>query len=118
MLAAERAADVLGRKIAHIRLDRRIAPARQAKPRAVRMKQVEQTIIRPVERIDAERVFAVRHPERHRDEEATLEGANLRDVALDAKLGLAPDHMAADRGGERRGHAAHRSVTLSDVAID
>ena len=56
--------------------------------------------------------------QRHRDEEAPLERADLRDVALDAEFALAADHVAADRRGERRRHAAHRLVAFRDVAID
>jgi hypothetical protein len=84
----------------------------------MRMEQVEQPVIRPVERVDAERVLAVRRPKRHRDEEAPFESPDLGDVALDAELALAADHMAADRGGEARRHAAHRVVALGDVTVD
>ncbi len=82
------------------------------------MEEIEQAVVRPVERVDAERVLALCQPQRHRDEEAALEGADLGDVALDAKLGLAADHMAANRRGEARRHAAHGVVALGDVAID
>src|SRR5207302_374954 len=118
LLSAERGGDVAGRKIAHIRLDRRVAFARQPEPGAMRMEQVEQAVVRPVERIDAERVFARRDSKRHRDEEAPFEGPDLRNVTLDAELGLAADDVAANGGGEARGHAAHGVVALGDVAVD
>ena len=58
--------------------------------------------IRPIEHVDTERAFAGLQSQRHGDEEAALEGADLHHIAGDAELGLAPDHMAADRGGEAR----------------
>ena len=84
----------------------------------MRVKEIEQAIVRPVERIDAERTLARGKPERHRNEETALEGADLGDVALDAELGLAADDVPANRRGERRRHAAHRLVILRDVTID
>ena len=68
----------------------------------MRMEQIEQPIVRPVERIDAERTLALGKPERHRNEEAALEGADLGDVAFDAELALAADDVPANRRGERR----------------
>ena len=82
------------------------------------MEEIEQAVVRPVERVDAERTLALGKPERHRNEEAALEGADLGDVALDAEFGLAADDVPANRRGERRRHAAHGLVALRDVAID
>src|SRR5205823_5151027 len=104
-LLAERLADVLRRKIADVALDRGVALARKSEPRAMRMEEVEQAVVRPVERIDAERVFAFGKPQRHRDEETALEGADLGDVSFDAELGLSADDVPADRRGEPRRHA-------------
>ena len=39
-------------------------------------------------------------------------------VAGDAELGLAADHMAADRGGEARRHAGHARIAIGEIAVD
>ena len=57
---AERLFDIVHAQVAHVRLDRCIALAREPMPRAMRMEQVEQAFVRPVERVDAERLFAGR----------------------------------------------------------
>src|SRR6185295_3569359 len=114
----KRLGDVGGCEIAHVGLDGGVAVTRETKPRAMRMEQVPQTIVGPVEGVDAERTLAGRKTERHGDEEAPLERADLRDVARDAEFALAADHMPADRRGERRGHAAHGLVALRDIAVD
>ena len=101
LLSAERVGEILRAEIADIRLDGGVALAREAEPRAMRVEQIEQAVVRPVERVDAERMLARRQAERHRNEKAALERADLRDVARDAKLALAADDMAADRGGKR-----------------
>jgi hypothetical protein len=82
------------------------------------MEEVEQAVVRPVERVDAERALALGKAQRHRDEEAALEGADLGDVARNPELGLSADDVAANRRGEGRGHAAHGLVALRDIAID
>src|SRR5213078_765689 len=115
--AAERPLNVIGAQVADVSLDRGIALARETEPRAMRMEKIKQARVRPVERVDAERVFARRQAERHRDEKAAFERADLRDMALDAELALAADDVAADRRGKRRGHAAHGLVPLGDVAV-
>ena len=96
----QRLANIVRRKFARIALERDVAVPREPEPRAVRMKQIEQPVVRPVERVDAERALALGKPERHRDEEAALEGADLGDVAFDAELGLAADDVPANRRGE------------------
>ncbi len=75
-------------------------------------------LIRPVEHVDAERAFAGCKAQRHGDEEAALEGADLHHVAGNAEFGLAPDHMAADRGGEARRHARHAPIAIGEIAVD
>src|SRR5438128_2043588 len=76
-------------QIAHVRLDGGVALARKPVTRAVRMKEIEHALVRPVERVDAERALAGRQSERHRDEEAALERADFGDVTLDVKFALA-----------------------------
>src|SRR5947209_5947233 len=100
-LPAERLLNVIGAEIADVRLDRSIPLTREPEPRAMRMKEIEQPSIGPVERVDPECVLARRQTQCHRDEEAPFEGADFRDVALDAELALAADHVSADRRSER-----------------
>src|SRR6185295_3245741 len=85
LLSAERLGDVGGPEISHVGLDGGIAITRETKPRAMRMEQVPQTLVGPVEGVDAERTLAGRKTERHRDEEAPFERADLGDVARDAE---------------------------------
>src|SRR5205807_10002674 len=88
LLPAERLSNVIDAEIADIRLDCCVSLAREPEPCAMRMKEIEQASVRPVERVDTERMFARREPQRHRDEEAPFEGPDFRDVALDAQLAL------------------------------
>src|SRR5947209_6268169 len=116
--AAQSLFNFVNRDVADVSLDRGVAPARKAVTRAMRMKEIEQSFVRPVERVDAERMLSRRQSQRHRDEEAALERADLGDVAVDPEFALAADNVPADRRGEARGHAAHRVVALGDIAID
>src|SRR5436190_14693342 len=115
---AERRLNITSAEIADVRLDRAVAFAREPVARAMRMKQIEQAFIRPVERVDAERALARCEPQSHRDEEAALERADFRDVPRDAEFALAADDVPANRRGKRRRHAAHGLVARGNVPID
>src|SRR5262245_6105143 len=74
--------------------------------------------IRPVEAVDAQRFFARRKAERHRNEKPSFERADFDKLAANARFRLPPDQVPADRSGKTGRHAAHALVTLRKVDVD
>src|SRR5215211_7752048 len=74
--------------------------------------------IGPIEGVEAVSPFAIGEGEREGDEEAPLEGADLRDRAAHAELRLPAQEMAADRRRETRGHAPDLAEAVGEVAVD
>ena len=118
LLDAQSAAQSVRRQRPRVALPGEEAFAGKPGRRAMRQQAAMHAFIRPVEHVDAERAFAGLQSQRHGDEEAALEGADLHHIAGDAELGLAADHMAADRGGEARRHARHARIASGKIAVD
>ena len=85
---------------------------------AILFEPVAQAGVGPFEMIDPDRALIGNEPVRQRDQEAPFEGADLRDVAGDAVLGLQAHRRAGNGRGEARRHAPYREKSLREITID